>query len=344
MKFQPSMLTDAPLVPVIYARLLIDTASREGANPRQLTHQLPWDTRVLQDPAAYISIRNFFALVDRCLEHCPASILGARYGAALDLSAHGLQAFSLLSPDSPGTMVRRLVQVLSARLPLMSVNLSRQGRSVILQLGDVWPMGQYRAFITDAYLGSICQIASSMTRNFMVHIPARERTLRSDYEKVLGCRVMLGQSAARIIVSSQPTINELCGDYPSQDRGSTIEHDRLVMMIQQQVVENPGRECTLERVAERLGTTPRTLSRHMKDAGESFTGLRNRARKKFAMQYLADDSLSIAEIAERLGYADQASFTKAFVLWTGEAPGRLRRRGAVNNPWGGTPEPQRLRA
>lgn len=343
MKFQPSLLSEAPLIPIIYPRLLIDVAVREGANARQITSHLPWDSRALQDPAAYISIRDFFALVTQCQEQCSSPLLAARFGAALDLSAHGLQAFSLLAPDSPAAMVQRLVQVLSARMPLMSINISRQGQSVILQLGDIWPLGRYRGFIVDAYLASICRIATSMTRNFMVHLPQRDNSLRQEYQQIFDCKVMLGQGAPRVIVANQPSMESACLENTEQ-RPANSDRDKLVLMIRQQVMEQPGRECTLERVAERLGTTPRTLSRHMKEAGESFTSLRNEARKKFAMQYLADETLSIAEIAERLGYADQASFTKAFVLWTGEAPGRLRRQSSSSPHWQGLGEPPRLRA
>ena len=344
MKFQPSLLAEAPLIPIIYPRLLLDAAVDAGASSRQITGDLSWATRTLQDPTAYLSMRDFFKLVDQCLAHTPsAGLLGARFGHALDLSSHGLQAFSLLAPDSPAGMVRRLVQVLGARIPLMQINISQQGRNVILQLGDIWPLGRHRNFIVDAYIGSLARIATSMTRNFLVHLPPREPGLRRDYEKIFGCRVVVGQGAARMIVTAESEVTSACLDDLSE-RNSAASHDKLVLMIRQQVMENPGRECTLERVAERLGTTPRTLSRHMKDAGESFSSLRNEARKKFALQYLTDDSLSIAEIAERLGYSDQASFTKAFVAWTGTAPGRMRRERSLRPAVPVWQEPLRARA
>jgi AraC-like DNA-binding protein len=42
-----------------------------------------------------------------------------------------------------------------------------------------------------------------------------------------------------------------------------------------------------------------------------------------------DPSLTLTEISTKLGYSDQAHFTRAFRRWTGDAP-RVHRRRRVN--------------
>jgi len=44
---------------------------------------------------------------------------------------------------------------------------------------------------------------------------------------------------------------------------------------------------------------------------------------------MSQDKLTVAEVAGRLGYASQASFSRAFKRHTGLAPGAVRRRGAT---------------
>ena len=44
-----------------------------------------------------------------------------------------------------------------------------------------------------------------------------------------------------------------------------------------------------------------------------------------AVELLSDKSLSITEIAERLGYADLSTFSQAFKRWHGVSPAAFRR-------------------
>ena len=78
--------------------------------------------------------------------------------------------------------------------------------------------------------------------------------------------------------------------------------------------------------AEIAETTPRTLQRWL---AEECTGWRqtvDRVRFEACAKLMSDPSLTLTEISMKLGYADQAHFTRAFHRWTGEAPSVQRRR------------------
>ncbi len=79
-----------------------------------------------------------------------------------------------------------------------------------------------------------------------------------------------------------------------------------------------------QATARTLGMTTRTLQRRLADAGTTFQGEVERTRRELAMMYLADRTLSIAEVGFLLGYADQRSFLRAFRRWTGTAPSAYR--------------------
>jgi len=50
------------------------------------------------------------------------------------------------------------------------------------------------------------------------------------------------------------------------------------------------------------------------------------ARRAHAQRLLRDPSLSIEEVAERLGYASERSFRRAFERWEGVTPAGFRRK------------------
>jgi AraC-like DNA-binding protein len=72
--------------------------------------------------------------------------------------------------------------------------------------------------------------------------------------------------------------------------------------------------------------TERTLSRRLQNEGTSFQDLLNDTRRKLALQYLRQPSLTLAEVAYLLGFSDQSTFFRACKRWFDVPPGQLRER------------------
>ena len=83
-------------------------------------------------------------------------------------------------------------------------------------------------------------------------------------------------------------------------------------------------DLTIGSVARRLSTTPRTLQRRLARAGTSFEVMCDAARREAAESYLADTTLSIAEVTYLLGYSEPAAFHRAFKRWRGTTPHAFR--------------------
>jgi AraC-like DNA-binding protein len=79
-------------------------------------------------------------------------------------------------------------------------------------------------------------------------------------------------------------------------------------------------QLSLETVAKRLGTPPRTLQRRLRQEGTSFAEMADRLRRDLSERYLRDRRLSVAETAFLVGFADVSAFHRAFVRWTGKTP------------------------
>jgi len=86
----------------------------------------------------------------------------------------------------------------------------------------------------------------------------------------------------------------------------------------------PGNEATIEKTAERLGMSKRTLQRRLEDEGANFRVLINTCRENLARHYLRNTSLPGYEIAFLLGFEDPNSFYRAFMAWTGQTPETVR--------------------
>lgn len=88
-------------------------------------------------------------------------------------------------------------------------------------------------------------------------------------------------------------------------------------------------EPRLGAVARRLAMSERTLHRRLASEGASFAAIVDEVRRERAMLLLGDRRLSSSEIAFLLGFAEPATFIRAFRRWTGATPHEWRqgRRG-----------------
>ncbi len=81
----------------------------------------------------------------------------------------------------------------------------------------------------------------------------------------------------------------------------------------------------VDAVAEALRLSPRHLRRRFVAlAGQTPRAFLRQRRIKRARALLADDALSVADVAQAVGYADASAFGRAFRAVTGVAPREAR--------------------
>jgi AraC-like DNA-binding protein len=89
---------------------------------------------------------------------------------------------------------------------------------------------------------------------------------------------------------------------------------------------------SLESTARRIGMAPEALSRELKELGCSFRDLFTEAKLEMAGQFLTDARMSIAEVAQVLGYSEISAFTRFFTSGRGVAPAQWRRKRNAGRP------------
>jgi len=80
-------------------------------------------------------------------------------------------------------------------------------------------------------------------------------------------------------------------------------------------IQNFAYPPDLDEVAKTVGMSTRTLNRRLEKMGVSFRDILERSLQNRTQVLLRQGQLSRGEIAERLGYKDQASFSRALRRW-----------------------------
>ncbi|MFO1089587.1 MAG: AraC family transcriptional regulator ligand-binding domain-containing protein [Hyphomicrobiales bacterium] len=113
-----------------------------------------------------------------------------------------------------------------------------------------------------------------------------------------------------------PRWDQFLANAPSKNFLRSLEQCLVPLMKSGQV--------SLEHVAAVSNFSVRTLQRRLDEEGVSFSEILDRTRTAEACRLLETTDLKVIEIAYELGYAEPASFTRAFTRWTGSSPARYR--------------------
>ena len=104
----------------------------------------------------------------------------------------------------------------------------------------------------------------------------------------------------------------------SQTRGDLVSTVRAILKAQVR-----GGRLTRARVAQAMGLTEHVLVYRLNEAEVAFSDLAEEVKYELARQMLAAGK-ELRAIAGELGFADASAFSRAFVKWSGETPGRWR--------------------
>jgi AraC-like DNA-binding protein len=86
----------------------------------------------------------------------------------------------------------------------------------------------------------------------------------------------------------------------------------------------PDRMPDPQDIAARLSVSAQTLRRRLAAEGTSFQRIRDQLRRDVAIAALAEGTVSIEDLAHRLGFSEPSAFHRAFKRWTGSAPRSYR--------------------
>ena len=163
---------------------------------------------------------------------------------------------------------------------------------------------------------------------------------RSELTKFFGGKVEFGAAVDEVsfasasrdmpIVSADHHLNKLLVTYCEEAlRRRPTHRGTFRSDVENAIVPLlPHGKAKLDEIARKLGVSQRTLARRLSAERLTFSAVLESLKMDLAERYLADEGLSISQVAWLLGYREVSSFTHAFKRWTGKTPRKVRSRRA----------------
>lgn len=144
-------------------------------------------------------------------------------------------------------------------------------------------------------------------------------------DRLISTDVMLSTAKYMLIDPADRPQSYYAPFSPQLDHG-----DLAIVEVQRWLHSSLGKRATLEEMAARARTSPRTfLRRFSRATGLNPTDYCQRLKVSHSRKLLETRDISIDEVAQRCGYEDQNSYRKIFKRLIGITPGEYRARISV---------------
>jgi len=317
---------------------LADVARNLGRDPRGIVERYGMEARVLSDPESLIAPQQLADTFEYCSALFDDPLFGIHMATLQDPEVFGCVTALCRAAPTFRAGVRCLIDYLPVvHAPDCEVVLIEGRESAELTWLVNTDIGVNDQANYQAAMLNVKLLKSMGGPNFKpswVSLSVDTRPSdKPELEELLGCRVMDKSPRNSIVFpvraleqpvpSANRLLYRLLGSYLETVKAAHSEStiDRVESYIRGSLASG---NCTIERCANKIGVSVRTLQARLSSEGARFSELVERQREALAKAHLAQRQLSLDEIADRLGYGEQTSFGRAFKRWTGITPQQYR--------------------
>ncbi|MRH91483.1 helix-turn-helix domain-containing protein [Nocardia sp. SYP-A9097] len=316
-------------------------AAERGMPPAACLAGTGLTAEAVSDPNSVATARQEVVVVRNLLSRFGTEAgLGVEAGRRHRLSLYGPWGLALLSSRTPRDAVEVALRYVESACAFGQLSFEESRGEARLLFDDHEVPEDVRGFLTERVVTGIQMIGRELFSTGMpLHRIAFRHSGPADtgrYREVFGIEPTFDAPANVVAFDSAyldtplPQANEwaritceqLCRDLLARRQTRT----GVAGTVRDLLVRDPGAVPDQAAVAAELFMSPRTLSRRLNEEGTSFRALLDEVRQLLSEELLDHTDMTTEQVAGRLGYAEAASFIRAFRRWKGCPPQEYRAR------------------
>jgi AraC-like DNA-binding protein len=321
-----------------YLRLLCLHIRHRGVSPADalVGTGLTWQQLLRERRAIALSTMRTLILSAKRLTACPS--LGLEWGRSVETAAHGLTGAAIAAGCDLSQAMEASIRYRPLRGRALEFELARGEDYLTVLMREPIDLGDIRTFVLEAHVGMLERVMASVAGEPLVGIeyrfPYAPPDWAPEYSRWLSGKTHFNAALMELrLPNGILRLPNMMADDRSR-AAITLSAERelalrrnssdFVGQIRRRLSEQQGSYHSVQAMAQELNISPRTLLRKLRQDGATYQALLDDTRKEAAEWYLLKTRLPVEAIAERLGYLDASSFSRAFRRWFGKAPGEFR--------------------
>jgi len=320
------------------ARALLGLVEERGDSPERLCRGLGFTYQDLRDQhllLSYVQVRELILRAQRLLQE-PA--LGLAVGARQTPVSWGVAGLAMLTCETFGDAIQYGLGHQGDAGAMVDHLVEEQGREIHLEVMPRQFDLQIEAFLVDEALASVLAVSRYMAgpsfRPLRLDLAMQRPEHEEVYRQFYRCPVRFDAGGNRVTFES----HWLGARLPGYDR---ITCGLVQTQLNKLLVRPVGRHDLVESLANRIrfgieagpsqkelasmvNVSDRTLRRRLGRQETTYRTLRDSTLFERARDLLGNSDMTVAQVAELVGYSDARAFRRAFKRWSGVLPNDYR--------------------
>ncbi|MDB4986348.1 MAG: Transcriptional regulator, AraC family [Myxococcaceae bacterium] len=171
-----------------------------------------------------------------------------------------------------------------------------------------------------------------------IHFLHREPTSESEYARIFdGAAIRYGMPCNAVVFDRSTLYLPMAQAHTGLQAAFELHAEAMLQRLRKPaqlvgqvrslvIAQLRARDVAMTTIASQLGLSESSLRRRLAKEGSSFHEIVAEVRSELALEYLADRSLAISEVAFLLGFSHVSAFYKAFRDAQGATPAQVRAR------------------
>lgn len=329
------------------ARLLVDFGVERGLSALSLLAGSGLSAQQLGDPNVEITAEQELRVTANLLRALKptAAGLGFDVGARYHFSAYGLWGYGLIASATAGDALALALRFLPLTYAYTTITYREEGAQCVLTFAEPDLAAELKQFIVERDMAAAALLLKEIGGDgfSLARFTLKTKRVPIGAASSEPVRALFGRSPEagahvnslgfdrsflnRKLPHADPITVSMCEQMCQRLMESRRTRAGTAATVRQYLNAAPGSlSSTLEDMARMMNVSPRTLKRRLQEEGTTYTALQADARGSVAKELLRDRSLTLGEIAVRLGFSDLSTFSQAFKRWYGVAPSAFRDR------------------
>ena len=327
-------------MPAIYLHTLAELLHTLGVDERDLILRVGLDPTRLNSTDLRVSQAQAAEFVTRAIVESGEPGLGILLARELKLPLHGALGTAVMSSRSLEEALELMTRYLTLRVPHLKVRKHTSGQNAWYSVTCNAELGPMLSFVLDAVLFGCVSMGAQLTGTAVPGVRVLRRGQEPShfhrFRRLVSIPVEYGASENALVIP----VAQLSLPVQFSNEQLAVSSREQCEQALKALEEDSGFACRvrrvieashpfppkLARVASTLFVSERTLKRRLQEEGASFQSLVDQVRLDRARDLLGSTGMNLSQIADALGYADAANFTRAFKRWTGLSPSHYRTR------------------
>ena len=267
------------------------------------------------------------------------ALLGLHVAAEMDLRTIGILFYLTASSATVADALEHLARYVGTTNEAVLVEISRSKAETVVTVRHMPALDEPRRQFSEFCMLEVIRALSKETnRDFVpsriTFAHARKSELK-EIHRILRCPVefmhaadswVFPESVMELpIVSSDSHLLHILESHADDLLAERRKAAGLRGLVENHLLNVlPSGKAQAAVVAEQLGMSARSFTRHLAREGTSFSQILDRVRSRLALRYLEDRRASLQQIAWLLGYSELAAFNHAFRRWFALSPRQAR--------------------